>query len=488
MEEQAGKKKSGAKVNAGYASAESVGKKSKKGSKVSSFVSYGKRSVDSVKKVEKTGTSASYGKKNTDNGKKTNQTAANASPQVKSSAAKSGVVKNNTVKSNAADAVCPYAKKCGACAYINLPYEKQLKEKQKQVKSLMGSYCQVYPIAGMEQPLHYRHKVHAVFGCDAKGHPTYGIYQSGSHTILPIHDCPIENSQASAIIDTIGGMLRSFKIKTYNEDTGYGLLRHVVVRTGYATGQVMVILVMSSHVFPSKNNFIKVLREKHPEISTIVLNVNDKNTTMVLGDRDIVLYGKGYIEDELDGQRFRISPQSFYQVNPPQAEKLYRLAIQAAGLTGKERVLDAYCGTGTIGISASRYAREVWGVELNKDGVKDAIQNAKMNGCKNVRFYHGDAGRFMEEVAESQEKVDVVIMDPPRSGSDEVFLGSLVKLGAERVVYVSCNPETLERDVKWLTENGYEAKGVWPVDMFGGTGHVEVVCCLSKKIKCEMKK
>ncbi len=376
--------------------------------------------------------------------------------------------------------VCPYVKKCGACVHINLPYEKQLAEKQKQVKSLMGTYCKVHPIAGMEQPLHYRHKVHAVFGCDAKGRPAYGIYQPGTHTILPIHDCPIENSQASAIIDTIGGMLRSFKIRTYNEDTGYGLLRHVVVRTGYATGQIMVILVMTSHVFPSKNNFIKVLREKHPEINTIVLNVNDKSTTMVLGSKDIVLYGKGYIEDELDGQRFRISPQSFYQINPPQAEKLYRLAIQAAGLTGKERVLDAYCGTGTIGISASRYAREVWGVELNRDAVKDAIQNAKMNGCKNTRFYNADAGLFMEEVAESQEKVDVVIMDPPRSGSDEVFLGSLVKLRPEKVVYVSCNPETLARDVKWLTEHGYEAKEVWPVDMFGGTVHVETVCLLSK--------
>lgn len=377
--------------------------------------------------------------------------------------------------------VCPYAKKCGACAYINLPYKKQLSKKQEQIKALMGEYCPVHPIAGMEQWEHYRHKVHGVFGCDAKGRPVYGIYQNGTHTILPIHDCPIENSRSSAIIDTIGSLLRSFKIKTYNEDTGYGLLRHVLVRTGYATGEVMVILVLTSPILPSKKNFLKVLREKHPEITTVVLNVNDKKTTMVLGSRDIVLYGKGYIEDELDGQRFRISPQSFYQVNPPQAEKLYRLAIQAAGLTGTERVLDAYCGTGTIGISASRYAGEVWGVELNKDAVRDAIQNAKLNGCKNTRFYNGDAGRFMEELAESGEKVDVVIMDPPRSGSDEVFLGSLVKLAPKRVVYVSCNPETLARDVRWLREHGYRAEGVWPVDMFAGTCHVETVALLTGK-------
>lgn len=384
------------------------------------------------------------------------------------------------VNKPAAKETCPYAKKCGACAYINLPYQKQLAKKQEQVRELMGLYCKVHPIVGMENPAHYRHKVTSTFGMDAKGHPVYGIYQAGSHKILPIHDCPIEDEQASAIIDTIGGLLRSFKIRTYDEDTKRGLLRHVMIRKGYATGEVMVILVVVDPIFPSRKNFVKVLREKHPEISTVVLNINDKATTMVLGTRDIVLYGKGYIEDELDGMRFRISPQSFYQVNPPQAEVLYRKAIEAAGLTGKERVLDAYCGTGTIGLAASRYAKEVIGVELNRDAVKDAIQNAKCNERKNIRFYCADAGEFMEEFTAAGEKVDVVIMDPPRSGSNETFLSSLKRLGPEKVVYVSCNPETLEKDVMWLTANGYKAQGVWPVDMFPGTVHVECVILLTK--------
>ena len=373
---------------------------------------------------------------------------------------------------------CPYAEQCGACAYINLPYAKQLKKKQKAVEALMGQFCNVYPIVGMEQPLHYRHKVHAVFGCDAKGHPVYGIYRAGSHTILPVKDCLIEDAQSAAIIRTIGSLLRSFKIRTYNERNGYGLLRHVVIRKGYATGEIMVILVVNDPVFPSKKNFVKALRDRHPEITTVVLNLNDKDTTMVLGTRDIVLYGKGYIEDELDGLRFCISPQSFYQVNPPQAERLYRLAIEAAALTGKERVLDAYCGTGTIGIAASRKAGEVLGVELNRDAVRDAIQNARLNGRKNIRFYCADAGVFMEELSASGEQMDVVILDPPRSGSTEAFLSSMKKLSPKRIVYVSCNPETLKRDVEWMTENGYRAEGVWPVDMFGGTDHVEVVTSL----------
>lgn len=402
-------------------------------------------------------------------------------PKVRENHGSKQVVKSAKETSGKNPDVCSYAEKCGACTYINLPYAKQLKKKQKAVQELMGELCPVHPIVGMEQPLHYRHKVHAVFGCDAKGHPVYGVYQAGTHNILPVKDCLIEDTQSAAIIRTIGGLLRSFKIRTYDERSGYGLLRHVVIRKGYATGEVMVILVVTDPVFPSRKNFVKVLREKHPEITTVVLNINDKDTTMVLGSRDIVLYGKGYIEDELDGLRFRISPQSFYQVNPPQAEKLYRLAIDAAGLTGKERVLDAYCGTGTIGIAASRKAREVIGVELNRDAVKDAIQNAKLNQRKNIRFYCADAGIFMEQLAESGGQIDVVIMDPPRSGSTEAFLSSMKTLSPKRVVYVSCNPETLKRDLEWLTSNGYEAKGAWPVDMFGGTNHCEVVTSLIRK-------
>lgn len=244
----------------------------------------------------------------------------------------------------------------------------------------------------------------------------------------------------------------------------------------------MVVLVTASPVFPSKNNFVKALRKLHPEITTIVQNINDRGTSMVLGKRDIVLFGKGYIEDRLCGCTFRISAQSFYQVNPVQTEKLYAKAIEAAGLTGKETVLDAYCGIGTIGILASGSAGQVIGVELNPDAVRDAVTNAKRNTVSNIRFYCEDAGEFMVKMAENGTKPDVVFMDPPRSGSSETFLTSLAKLAPEKVVYVSCNPETLARDVKFLRKKGYQMEEAWPVDMFPFCAHVETVALLTQHI------
>ena len=222
------------------------------------------------------------------------------------------------------------------------------------------------------------------------------------------------------------------------------------------------------------------MRKIHPEITTIVLNVNDRFTSMVLGDKEQVIYGKGFIEDTLCGKKLRISSKSFYQVNPIQTEKLYEKAIACANLTGKETILDAYCGIGTIGLVASDHAKEVIGIELNKDAVKDAKFNAKINNVNNVKFYAGDAGECMVDMAEDGMKFDVVFMDPPRSGSDEKFLSSLVKVGPEKIVYVSCNPVTLERDLQYLRKKGYQAKGAWPVDMFPWTVHVETVVLLSK--------
>ena len=231
---------------------------------------------------------------------------------------------------------------------------------------------------------------------------------------------------------------------------------------------------------PSKNNFCKALRKLHPEITTVILNVNDKKTSMVLGERNITLYGKGFIEDTLCGCTFRLSPASFYQVNPVQTEKLYQKAIKMAKLQGEEKVIDAYCGIGTIGLIASSHVKEVISVELNKDAVKDAIINSKRNGIKNVRFYQGDAGKFMVEMAQKGEKADVVIMDPPRTGSDEAFLSSVVKLAPERVVYVSCGPETLARDLKYLTKHGYTVKRATPYDCFPYTEHIETVVLLCR--------
>ena len=377
--------------------------------------------------------------------------------------------------------LCPVHGKCGGCQLLDMPYEKQLKQKQKQVNKLLKPYCNTEKIIGMEDPFHYRNKVHAVFGHRKDGTVISGTYQQGTHFIVPVDECLIEDKRADAIICDIRGLLKSFKIKTYNEDTGYGLFRHVLIRTGYHSGQVMVVLVLGSPILPSKNNFVKALRKLHPEITTIILNVNDQKTSMVLGEKETVLYGKGYIEDELCGHTFRISSKSFYQVNPVQTEKLYAKAIELAGLTGKERVIDAYCGIGTIGLIASDKAKEVISVELNPDAVKDAIVNAKRNGIRNVRFYRNDASVFMRQMADEGESADVVFMDPPRSGSDEKFLSSVVTLHPKRIVYVSCEPTTLARDLKYLTRHGYRVRTAVPFDMFPATEHVETAVLLQRK-------
>ena len=375
---------------------------------------------------------------------------------------------------------CKLAKKCGACTYQGMHYEKQLKEKQKQVEKFLGKFGKVQPIVGMKEPYHYRNKVHAVFDRERNGAIISGIYQAESHKVVRVDSCEIEDQKADEIIVSIRNLLKSFKIKTYDDDTGYGLLRHVLVRVGKHSGEIMVVLVLGSPILPSKNNFVKALRKLHPEITTIVLNVNNQKTSMVLGEKENVLYGKGYIEDTLCDSIFRISSKSFYQINVEQTERLYKKAIALAALTGKERVIDAYCGIGTIGIIASSHAKEVIGVELNRDAVKDAIYNAKRNQVKNIRFYQNDAGKFMVEMAQQGEKADVVLMDPPRAGSTEEFIDSVATLNPSRVVYISCNPETQARDLKYFKTKGYAVKEICPFDLFPWTGHVEVVCLLSK--------
>ena len=376
---------------------------------------------------------------------------------------------------------CPLQKKCGGCQYQGISYQEQLKKKEDKVRTLLKPFGKTGSVVGMEYPYYYRNKVHAVFHRKKDGSIVSGVYEAGTHFVVPVEECLIENQKADAIIRDIRGLLKSFKIQPYNEDTGYGLLRHVLIRTGYYSGQIMVVLVTGSVIFPSKNNFVKALRKLHPEITTVVQNINDKKTSMVLGEREQVMFGKGYIEDSLCGMTFRISAKSFYQVNPSQTELLYEKAIELADLHQKEVVIDAYCGTGTIGLIASKKAKEVIGVELNKDAVKDAVINAKKNGVKNVRFYQKDAGQFMRELAARKTPVDVVFMDPPRSGSDEAFLSSLVVLKPKKVVYISCNPETQARDLKYLTKQGYKMKESVPFDLFPFTEHVENVVLLSRE-------
>ncbi|MCD8326761.1 MAG: 23S rRNA (uracil(1939)-C(5))-methyltransferase RlmD [Lachnospiraceae bacterium] len=377
--------------------------------------------------------------------------------------------------------VCAAAGKCGGCNRLNVPYAEQLKEKRKLVARLLRPYCALEGIIPMEDSRFYRNKVHAVFDRDRRGNVIAGTYEKNSHRVVPVESCLIEDEKAQAIIRTIRDLSKSFKIKIYDEDTGYGLLRHVLVRCGHRSGQYMVVLVLASPILPDKNHFLKALLKEHPQITTVVVNVNDRRTSMILGTKEQVIYGKGYIEDTLCGKTFRISPGSFYQVNPVQTEKLYQKALEYAGFHGNERIVDAYCGIGTIGIVAADHVREVIGVELNADAVRDARINARRNNIRNISFYENDAGKLLTQMAEQNAKVDAVIMDPPRTGSDEAFLGSVAKIAPEKIIYISCNPETLARDLQYLVKQGYRARKACAVDMFPQTSeHVETCVLITK--------
>ena len=374
---------------------------------------------------------------------------------------------------------CPYRRKCGGCQYQGMTNRRQLSLKMRDLTALLQKYGEVSPILGMDDPIGCRHKVHAVFGF-SKGRTHSGTYKEGTHTIVDIDKCLIDDPLSDEIIMTIRGLLRSFKISVYDEDSGRGLLRHVMIRSGRQTGQYMVILVVTSPIFPSKNNFVKALRKAHPEITTVVLNINDADTSMVLGERSITLYGKGYITDRLLGLSFAISPTAFFQVNPQQTEVLYQTAMDFAALTGRESVIDAYCGIGTISLIAAKKAGQVMGIELNGSAVKDAIGNAKYNKIGNARFIHDDATRFMQTRAEEGMKADVIFMDPPRSGATPAFIDAAAGMNPSRIVYISCNPETLARDLKRFEDRRYKVRKMQPVDMFPFAKHCEVVTLLTK--------
>lgn len=375
--------------------------------------------------------------------------------------------------------LCPYYKKCGGCSLQNLPYPQQLRHKQVQLIRQLGRFGHVEEIIGMENPLHYRNKVQAAFGMK-NGRLISGVYQSSTHRIVPVDSCMIEDEISDSIIVTLRRLMPGFRIKPYDRESGRGFMKHVLVRRGFRSGQVMVVLVTAAGDFPSQRSFVNALLGRHPEITTVVRSVNNTGVGLLLGEQSEVLYGSGFIEEQLCGLTFRISPKSFYQINPVQTEILYSKAVEFAQLSGSETLIDAYCGTGTIGLIMSKHAGRVIGMELNPDAVSDAKANAQLNGCGNVTFVCGDAGRLMVEAARRRESVDVVVTDPPRAGCSRDFLQSLLKLAPKRVVYISCNPDTLGRDMAFLTKNGYKADMIQPVDMFPFTGHVECVVLMSK--------
>ena len=375
---------------------------------------------------------------------------------------------------------CPHAKLCGGCQYQGLPYAEQLRRKQRQAEALFSSFAPVSPILGADEPLHYRNKVHAAFGFDAQRRVVSGVYRPGSHVIVPVEDCLIEDETADRVIAAIRALLPKLKIPVYDERRGSGWLRHVLVRRGFATGEIMVVLVAVSPVLKNQKAFLSELLGRFPAIRTVVLNVNDRFGPVVLGPKSKVLYGDGYIEDILCSLRFRLSPTAFFQINSAQCEKLYAKAIELAQLSGTETVLDAYCGVGTIGLCAAAKAKQVIGVELNREAVKDAIANARLNGIKNAWFTAGDAGAYMDGMLREGGRPDVVLMDPPRAGSDRRFLDALLRCSPKRVVYVSCGPDTLRRDLDFLTRGGYRVEAIQPVDMFPYTEHVETVVLITR--------
>ncbi len=387
--------------------------------------------------------------------------------------------------------VCPYVGICGGCQLWHMSYEKQLEYKQEQVKALMGQYGDVPLTIGMETPVCYRHKIHSTLGRDGKGKVISGIYAKGTHKLVSIDHCGIQDSVADDIMQIVRTGMKKLGIAPYDEDKRKGLMRHVLIKTGAMTGEIMVVFVLANLKFPQGKALCDMLIKKYPKgnkeknkpwIRTIVYNLNDKKTSMVLGDDEKVMFGEGFIEDKLCGMTFRISPKSFYQVNPIQTEKLYTTAIEMANICQEDTVLDTYCGIGTITLLASKYAKQVIGVELNPDAVKDARMNAKLNNIKNVHFIGQDATKYMKEVVNLPEvpSFDVIIMDPPRSGSTKEFMQAAVKLAPKRIVYISCNPVTQKRDMEILVKQGYKVKGIQPLDMFPMTVGIENIIVFEK--------
>ena len=376
------------------------------------------------------------------------------------------------------------AKKCGGCPMLGLDYAEQLKQKEAAVRKLVGKYGPVAPIRGAENPCHYRNKVISTFAAGPGGKLVSGIYAAGTHKVLPVESCLLQDEVLDTVMQAVRAAANTCRYQPYNEDKGIGLLRHCLLRRGVVSGQVMVVLVTAQPVLPGAKNFVRALlaeaEKRHVPVTTVVQNYNPRRTSVVLGEEEKVLYGKGFILDTLCGKTYALSPRSFYQINHDQTEVLYGLAVEAARLTGKEVVLDAYCGIGTIGLTASGRAKQVVGVELNRDAVRDAIGNARHNNVKNARFFAADATQWITEAAAAGQRADVIFMDPPREGSTPQFIESVARMAPKRVVYVSCNPETMARDLALLTAKGYRAEGFTPVDMFPHSAHCEVVCALSK--------
>ena len=384
-------------------------------------------------------------------------------------------------------APCPVARQCGGCQIQQMSYERQLTFKENKVcnnlRRLGGldlSAMEVEPICGMEEPFHYRNKAQFPFGLDKNGNIVAGFYAGRTHSIIPNEDCLIGSDINAGILAEIKAFMIMNHIKSYDENSHSGLVRHILIRTGFTTGQIMVCVVINGSNIPKEDELVKKLLalsfSNERKIASIMVNINREKTNVILGKKCRVLYGTPYIEDYIGEVKYRIQPLSFYQVNPVQTEKLYNIALDYAGLTGNETVWDLYCGIGTISLFLAKKAKKVYGVEIVPEAIEDAVTNAKLNGIDNAEFYVGKAEEILPEKYDKENvHADVIVVDPPRKGCDEALLGTMVKMAPERIVYVSCDSATLARDLKFLVGNGYEVKKVQGVDQFCHSGHVETV-------------
>ena len=380
---------------------------------------------------------------------------------------------------------CPLFGKCGGCDYVNETYDYELMMKWLREDKLLGRYGRVEKVLSSPSLTGYRCKVQAVCGRDRDGKFITGQYRKGSHHLFPIRSCSLEDGMATAVLQTVRQMATRFSISPFDEDKGTGDLRHILIRTGWKTRETMVVLVTAKKDFPHKDDFVSAIHQKNPNVVTVVQVINNEKTSMVIpkDSEEIILWGKGYIVDNLCGLDFRISAKSFYQVNPGMAERLYEIAMNMARLRHTDTVIDAYCGTGTIGlVAASRGVKEVIGIESNPDAVKDAKLNAEANGISNARFIVDDASKWLKSAQKEGQKCDVLFLDPPRAGSSEEFLAAAGRMEPEVIVYISCNPETLARDLRYIVRFlPYKVLGIQPVDLFPGSESIETVVLLSRK-------
>lgn len=376
---------------------------------------------------------------------------------------------------------CKYETKCGGCNYLNKEYNEQLNIKKKYCIDLLIksnlSEVKVIETIGAKVPFNYRNKVIVAFNQRYE----YGLYQEGSHDIISYDKCLLHDEIIDDVLKTIQQLFKKYKVSIYDEKRGRGLIRHVLIKRGVVNDQTMVVLVCNEPVFQGSKNFCKTLVSKHPSIKTVVMNVNKRKTSIVLGNEEKVLFGSGYIIDTLCNLRFKISAKSFYQINHDQCENLYYKGLSLLNLTGHETVLDTYCGIGTIGMVIAKDVKKVIGVELNKDAIIDAKENTKFNELKNIQFVCDDATKFMVQQASLKNNIDIVIMDPPRAGSTKEFIDAVNTLKVKQVLYISCDPETQVRDLQYFKKIGYNFNELIPVDMFPQTKHVESIVLLNRK-------